>query len=348
MKTIEAGKLAKMLRAKLVGDETVQLSGVATLAEGGPAHVSFLGNEKYRPQVLPSRAGAVIVPEDFVEPPPAGRAWLVCEKPNVAFSRVVDIFAPPAYKFEPGVDPSASVSPAATVDPSCHVGALAIVEEGAVVGPGTIIRAGAYVGREAKIGAKCLLFPRSVVLDRCELGNRVILHSGVVVGGDGFGYDIGPMGLTKLPQVGIVRLEDDVEIGANTTVDRARFGRTWIKQGVKVDNLVHIAHNVIVGEHSILVAQSGVAGSAEIGKGVIIAAQAGVNGHIKVGDKVQLAGTSSLAKDTEPGEIMLGTPAEPRKEWARRHNLPKTFERFKTRFAALEAQVQALQAQLGK
>ena len=177
---------------------------------------------------------------------------------------------------------------------------------------------------------------------RCFIGNRVILHPGVVVGGDGFGFVPGPRGIIKIPQTGIVQIDDDVEIGANTTLDRARFGKTWIKTGVKIDNQVMIAHNVVVGECSLLVAQSGIAGSAELGRGVILAAKSGVNGHITLGDGVQVAGTSGVVKSLPAGAIALGTPAESQREFMTRWTLPKKVEKLSKKIEELENKLKEL------
>ena len=177
---------------------------------------------------------------------------------------------------------------------------------------------------------------------RCRIGNKVIIHSGVVIGADGFGFIPGPAGLVKVPQTGIVQIDDDVEIGANTTIDRARFGRTWIKSNVKIDNQVMVAHNVTVGESSILVAQCGIAGSAELGRGVVLAAKAGVNGHITLGDGVQVAGTSSVLRSMPAGAVGIGTPAETQREFMARLALPKKVQKLDARIKELEAMIAEL------
>ncbi|MBQ9501608.1 MAG: UDP-3-O-(3-hydroxymyristoyl)glucosamine N-acyltransferase, partial [Lentisphaeria bacterium] len=180
------------------------------------------------------------------------------------------------------------------------------------------------------------------VMYRCIVGRKAVIHPGVVIGGDGFGFVPGPQGLVKVPQTGIVQIDDDVEIGANTTIDRARFGKTWIKSNVKIDNQVMIAHNVVIGESSILVAQCGIAGSAELGRGVILAAKSGVNGHITLGDGVQVAGTSGVVKSLPAGSIALGTPAESQREFMARYSLPSRFEKLKAKVEKLESELNKL------
>jgi UDP-3-O-[3-hydroxymyristoyl] glucosamine N-acyltransferase len=317
-KTVSAAELQQLAGGVLKGDATIQVKGVNSLKFASPEEASFLANIKYKKQMEGCKAGVVLVGKDWTAEPGEGRAYIVCENPDFAFSKVCQLFAPEEFKFEPGIHPSATVHPTAKIGANVHVGPNANIDENAVVGDGTVICAGAYVGREAKIGKGCKLNPNVTVLHRCVLGNKVILHSGVVIGADGFGYTPGPMGLVKIPQNGIVQIDDDVEIGANTTVDRARFGKTWIKSGVKIDNLVQVAHNVVVGEFSILVSQCGIAGSAELGMGVIVAAQAGVNGHISMGDGSRVAGMSGVEKSVRRARTVLGLPAEPGKEYFER------------------------------
>ncbi len=211
-----------------------------------------------------------------------------------------------------------------------------------------MIGAGCYVGEKTAIGNKCTIYPNVTIMHRCKLGNNVILHPGVVIGGDGFGYQFTDKGIVKVPQTGIVQIDDNVEIGANSTVDRARFGRTWIKHDVKIDNMVMVAHNVIVGEYSVLIAQCGIAGSAELEQGVILAAQSGVNGHITLGAGTKLAATSAASKSCPPQSVLLGLPAEPQRDFLYRHALPKKFERLSNKVKDLEAKIAGLKAELNK
>ena len=215
---------------------------------------------------------------------------------------------------------------------------------GAEIGDGTVIGAGCYIGHDVKIGAGSLLYPNVTIMYRCVIGRKAVIHPGVVIGGDGFGFIPTKQGLVKVPQTGIVQIDDDVEIGANTTIDRARFGKTWIKSNVKIDNQVMVAHNVVIGESSILVAQCGIAGSAELGRGVVLAAKSGVNGHITLGDGVQVAGTSGVVKSLPAGAIALGTPAESQREFMARHTLPSRFEKLSAKVEALRKEIAELKA----
>ena len=310
-------EIAQLCRGRLQGITDLAVTGVAALAEAQPADVSFLGNDKYASQVLPSRAGVVLVPENFPEPVPAGRAWVFCADPSAAFNQIVELFAPPPIAFAPGRHPRACVDDTAVVPASVHVGACAVIEAGAVIGDGAVIGAGTYVGHDVRIGAGCLIYPNVSIRERCVLGNKVIVHCGTVIGADGFGYIPNPSGHIKVPQVGIVPIDDDVEIGANVTIDRARFGRTWIKRGVKIDNLVQVAHNVVIGELSFIIAQVGISGSSRIGRGCVLWGQAGMAGHLELGDGAQAMAQSGIAKSVPPGGRVVGSPAVPEREFVR-------------------------------
>ena len=314
-----SGELAVALGGVLKGTADVAIAGVGALNEAGPNQVSFLGNEKYAPQVLPSKAGVVLVPEKFTVEPPAGRAWVVCKDPSAAFMQVVMLFAPPPPVFAAGIHASAVVDPAARVAASAHVGANAVIEAGAVIGERTVVGALSYVGHEAQIGADTLIYPNVSIRERCRVGSRVIIHSGTTVGSDGFGYIPNLTGglHTKIPQVGIVQIDDDVEIGANVAIDRARFGRTRIKRGAKIDNLVQIAHNVEIGELSFIIAQVGISGSSKVGRGCVLWGQVGVAGHVEIGDGAQILAQSGVPKDVAPGARLVGSPTVPEREWIR-------------------------------
>ena len=238
-------------------------------------------------------------------------------------------------EYPAGVHPTAVIDSSVTIPTSCHIGAHVVIEAGVTIGEGTVLLPNVYVGQEARIGAKCLIYTNVTIRERCILGNRVILHAGVVIGADGFGYKSSPAGHEKIPQVGIVQLDDDVEVGANSTIDRARFGRTWVQAGTKIDNLVQVAHNVEVGRSCILVAQCGIAGSTHLGNGVIMAGQSGVVGHVRIGDGTIVMAQSGVSKDAMPGSVLMGMPAQDRKAFARERLLLKKLE-------AMEADLKAL------
>ncbi len=341
-----AVEIAELVHGQLLGTCPNSLQGVAALPEAGPHDVSFLGNDKYREQVLPSQASVVLVPADFQPPPPEGRAWIVCDDPSEAFSAVVAIFTPPPQKFLPGIHPTAVISASAKIAASAHIAAGVVIEDEAVIGENTVILANVYIGPQCVLGDDCLIYPNVVIRERCLLGNRIILHPGVVIGGDGFGYKSSPRGHTKIPQVGIVQLDDEVEIGANSCVDRARFGRTWIKAGSKIDNLAQIAHNVEIGRAGMIVAQVGIAGSCQLGDAVIVAGQAGLAGHLKIGDGSIIMAQAGVSKNLPEGSIVFGSPAMDRREFARQQLYIGRIEKMNATLKQLQAEVELLKKNL--
>jgi UDP-3-O-[3-hydroxymyristoyl] glucosamine N-acyltransferase len=320
-------ELAARLGARLevpTGRPAVSIRGVQPLGSAGPEHVSFYANARYKAELAQSRAGAVLVSADEAELVPPGAARLVCAQPYVAFAKASALFHP-VVRPPAGVQAGAHVHEGAHVDPSAHVAPGAVVARGARIGPRTVLHPGACVLEEAVVGEGCTLHATAVVRERCLLGDRVVLQPGCVVGSDGFGFAFdlegdeeqpGPLH-RKVPQVGIVRIEDDVELGACTCVDRAALGETVIGRGSKVDNLVQIAHNVQVGPLSLLVAQSGISGSTTLGAGVILAGQVGVVGHLRIGDGVRVGAQSGVSRDLADGETVSGSPAIAHRDWLR-------------------------------
>ena len=342
--TLTAAKIAEMVNGKLIGSPDRTISSVSGIRDAQSDQLSFIGNKKYQHQLESTKAGVVLVCPDLADAPAVDRSLIVCDNVDYAFAKVIAVFAEEPPKWPVGVHPSAVVSPEAKLGQGVSINANAVIEAGAEIGDGTVIGAGCYIGHDVKIGAGSLLYPNVTVMYRCVIGRKAVIHPGVVIGGDGFGFIPTKQGLVKVPQTGIVQIDDDVEIGANTTIDRARFGKTWIKSNVKIDNQVMIAHNVVIGESSILVAQCGIAGSAELGRGVILAAKSGVNGHITLGDGVQVAGTSGVVKSLPAGAIALGTPAESQREFMARHTLPSRFEKLSAKVEALRKEIAELKA----
>ena len=340
---VNAKFIAELVKGELKGNPEQPIAGVCALKDAKPEQLSFLGSKKFLHMLEGTHAGTIIVSADTEQAAAApGRTLIVCMNVDYAFTQASMVFAVPAPKPVPGVHPRAVVDPSDKLGNNVSIGPCAVIEPGAEIGDNTVISAGCYIGHDVKIGANTLLYPNVTVMYRCIVGNKVIIHSGVVIGADGFGFVPGPQGLVKVPQTGIVRIDDDVEIGANTTIDRARFDKTWVKTNVKIDDQVMVAHNVTVGESSILVAQSGIAGSATLGRGVILAGKAGVNGHITLGDGTQVAGTSNVVKSTPPGALALGTPAEGQREYMTRWTLPSKVERLAKKIAELQAQLDEL------
>lgn len=342
MKTYTARELAELINGTVSGEEQRTIGGVNSLKMAAETDVSFLGTIKYRKQLDESKAGIVLVENGMKLEPAEHRTLIFCESPDKAFTKVCNLFAPEPIVYEPRICPGAYIDPTATVAEDVYIGPNAVIMPYAEIGKGTVIGGGAYVGHYVKIGENCMINANVSIMHRCILGNKVIVHSGTTIGADGFGYTPTFRGLVKVPQNGIVQIDNDVEIGANSTIDRARFGKTWIKKGVKIDNLVHVAHNVIVGESSVLIGQCGIAGSAELGRGVIVAAQAGVNGHITLGDGSRVAGASAVQKSLPPGVSVFGTPAETDVEFFERHTLPRKVRRLADKIAKLEEELAKL------
>ena len=263
--TFTVRELAEMCGGELRGDSGLTITGAASLAEATPGEITFYGNSRYLAAFRKTRASAAFVPEDFEEG--IVGAQIRIANPTKAFEQVVLKFAPQPISFAPGIHPSAVVAPDASLGKDVFVGAHAVIEPGVEIGNGARIGANSYLGHETTIGDGTLIYPNVTIRERTRIGAGVIIHSGTVIGSDGFGFEMAEGGHKKVPQIGIVQIDNDVEIGANTTIDRARFGRTWIQEGVKIDNLVQIAHNVVIGKHSIIVAQVGIAGSVRIGSG---------------------------------------------------------------------------------
>ncbi|MBP1590188.1 MAG: UDP-3-O-(3-hydroxymyristoyl)glucosamine N-acyltransferase [Kiritimatiellae bacterium] len=314
---LTAAEVAEKIGAQLEGDGSVVLDSVGDLEVATPNQLAIAGGEHYLKRVPQCHAGALIVPVGAPVPEPHP-ALLRAQDMESAFIDACALFAPPAPELAPGVHPTAVIGEGAELGEGVRIGAYAVVEAGAKVGAGTWLWPHSYVGFEATIGENCVLYPMASVRERCVVGNRVILHNGVVIGSDGFGYRVDRAGVrTKIPQTGIVELGDDVEIGANSTVDRARFGVTSIGKGCKIDNLVQIAHNCVLGDHTVLCAQVGLAGTTTLGSHVICAGQAGLAGHIKVGDWTVVGAQAGVTKDLPPAGMFLGSPAIPRMDFGR-------------------------------
>ena len=295
---------------RTAGTTTRKIGDIASLSTARAGDLSFLGNAKYRAQVADSQATVLLLPPDYAGEPRAEQVFLYVENPSVALARVCARIEQTLWPKPPaGIHPSAVVAPTARIDATAHIGPLCVIEDGVQVGAGSVLQASVYVGRDARIGEGCWVMPGCLIASTCSLANRVRLQPGVVVGSDGFGYEFIKGRHEKIPQIGSVVIEDDVEIGANSTLDRARFSRTVVGEGTKVDNLVQIAHNVVIGKHCILCAQVGISGSTTLEDYVILGGQAGLGGHITVGKGSKVGGQTGLAYDVPPGSYLNGTPA---------------------------------------
>lgn len=339
---LSVAEIATKLGAAFEGDGHVSVHALASLREAGPGEISFLSNLRYAADAAATRASAVIVPKDWTKPCSAV-ALIRVSNPDKAFSLIAEWFAPPAPKWPAGVHPTAVVASDAKLGRDVVIGPHCVIEPGVVIGDRCVLVAQNYLGHGVSLGADTKLYPLVSIRERVTVGQRCIFHNGVVIGSDGFGYGVDAQGArTKIPQVGTVVIGDDVELGANTTIDRARFGKTRIGNGVKVDNLVQIAHNCIIGDHTVIVAQAGIAGSAEIEHHVIIAGQVGVAGHITIGAGAVIGAQSGVSKDVEPGKYLIGSPVVPREEFGRMVAHWNHLGEYKRRIIALEKKLEAL------
>ncbi|MEY3393101.1 MAG: UDP-3-O-acylglucosamine N-acyltransferase [Verrucomicrobiota bacterium] len=336
-------ELASLTGAKAVeGACVAPLTGVAALAEAGPADLSFLGNAKYAGAVATSRAGVILVPVAFAGQPVAGQAFLRVDNPSYALALLCSVLESRLWPRPPaGVHATAVVAGSARVDPAAHVGPLCVVGEGAEVAAGAVLEARCHVGAHAAVGVDCWLKPGVVVGDYCVLGARCRVQSGAVIGSDGFGYEPVDGEIRRIPQIGNVVLEDDVEIGANSTLDRARFSRTVVGRGTKIDNLVQIAHNVRIGRQCLITAQVGIAGSTTLGDHCVLGGQSGVAGHLTLGDRVKLGAQAGLFEDVPADGFMNGTPAVPfgleRRLVVLSRRLPDLFKKVDSLTASLDS-----------
>lgn len=343
--TISHARLTELLGGELLqGDPEAIITGMNSISEATHGEVTFLGNPRYLSALRTTKATAVLVGPDF-KGPLENVALIRVSNPTLAFSSVIQHFRPIPRAFVPGVHPSAIVSALAVFNADkVSIGPHVVIEDHVTIGDGSIIHAGAFVGHSATIGDDCVLHTNATIKDRCLLGNRVIIHSSSAIGTDGFGYEFSKGRHMKIEQVGIVQIDDDVEIGSCTTVDRARFGRTWIGEGCKIDNLVQIGHNVTLGKHCIIVALVALAGSTRFGDYVTIAGQVGVGGHLEIASKVTLLARAGVTKSiTEPGAY-LGFPAKPAMEGQRLAAAPAKIPDMLARIKALEKKIADLEA----
>ncbi len=306
-------ELAEFVGGAVIGDGEVEISGVASIDEAQPGEITFIATSKYLRKLSETKASAVIVSKEVttVDKP------LICTAdPHLAFVKILTLFLAKPYQPK-GIDPSAWISPTAQLGKDLTIYPYVYIGDQCRIGDRVTLYPGVYVGEDSVIGEDSVLHPNVSVYSGSVIGKRVILHSGVVIGADGFGFVKDGKTNVKIPQVGRVIIEDDVEIGANSTIDRAALGQTIIRRGVKIDNLVQVAHNVEIGEDSIIVAQVGIAGSTKVGKNVILAGQVGVVGHIEIGDNVQVGAQSGVGQNLPPDQAFSGSPAMPHREWLR-------------------------------
>lgn len=326
-------ELAETYGGEIVGDVSLTITGAASLADAVPGEITFYGDQRYLAAFRKTAASAAFVPADFAEQIVA--AQIRVENPGKAFEQVALRFAPEPIVLSSGIHPSAVIADGVSLGKNVSLGPHVVIEPGVRIGDDSRIGANSYIGHETTIGSGTLIYPNVTIRERTKIGDRVILHSGVVLGSDGFGFENVDGAQKKIPQIGIVQIDNDVEIGAGTTIDRARFGRTWIQAGAKLDNLVQIGHNVVIGKHSIICAQVGVAGSVRIGAGVMIGGQAGIIGHIEIDDGTLIGAQTGVSKSLHGG-AWWATPSLPLGEAKRQLAWVRSLGKLMQRVKALE------------
>jgi UDP-3-O-[3-hydroxymyristoyl] glucosamine N-acyltransferase len=339
-------QLADLVGGRVIGDPSLVITGIAPIREATAGQITFLSNPKYVDELSATRASAVMLgPRHAEAPAPPRLARIIMDDPYYGMCRVIRHFHD--RPFQPtGISPLASIGQVVTMGREVSIHPFVVIGDRAVIGDRVTLQAGCYIGEDAVIGEESWLYPNVTVRERVRLGRRVIIHSGTVVGSDGFGYAFHGGEHQKIPQVGTVVIEDDVELGSNVSVDRATLGQTVIGRGTKVDNLVQIAHNVTIGERSIIVAQAGISGSTTLGKGVVLAGQVGVVGHLTIGDGVRVGAQSGVARNVPPGQDISGSPAIAHRQWlAVQATLPQLPD-IRRRLHRLEEELHALQRQI--
>src|SRR5436190_3719228 len=337
-----ASQVAERVRGEVLGDGSIEITGLAPADAARPGDLTFAEKETYFAAADQSQAAAILVSGDFA----ASSKKVLIRVPNarVAVARILPVFFP-QDQHPRGIHPSANVDPSAQVDPTAHIGPNCVVNARARLGARSVLMAGNYVGHDAQIGEDTCLFPNVVIYAKCQVGNRVAIHAGTVIGSDGYGYVFDEGFHRKMLQVGNVVIHDDVEIGANAAIDRAALGSTVIGKGTKIDNLVHVAHNVVMGRHCLIMGQSGFAGSTRLGDYCVIASQSGIAGHLTLGRQSTVGAKSGVMRDVPDGGMVLGIPAYPNKQakrqWVAVQKLPEMMRQLRE----LQQQVAQLKAE---
>ncbi len=321
-------EIASLIGGEIVGEEDTQISSVNGIREAQEGDITFLANSLYRPLINTTKASAIITSKEIISAP---KPIIRTDDPSLAFTKVISLFRnDTAPDTSPGIHKTAVIGQNVSLGKNVFIGAFVVVRDNAKIGDNVVIYPHVYIGNNVKIGNDVRFYPSVTIREGCELGDRVIIHSNSVIGSDGFGYVKVNGSYQKIPQTGIVRIEDDVEIGSNVSIDRARFGKTVIGKGTKIDNLVQIAHNVSVGADTIIVSQAGISGSTRVGNNVILAGQAGIVGHIEIGDNVIVGAQAGVTKSVPANTVVLGSPAnnisEQKRIFACLHKLPELFK----------------------
>lgn len=342
-----AKQIADFIQGEVVGDENATVQTFAKIEEGMPGAISFLANPKYASYLYETQSSIVLVNKDF-EPEREVKTTLI--KVNNAYESVAKLLT--LYEMskpkKTGIDPLASIASSAQIGENVYIAPYAVIGEGVVIGNNTQIHANAVIGDNAKVGNNCIIYPNATVYHECRIGNNVILHAGSVIGADGFGHAPAADGYEKIPQIGIVIIEDNVEVGANTCIDRATMGATIIRKGVKLDNLIQVAHNVEVGSNTVMASQCGIAGSTKIGEWCMFGGQVGVAGHSKIGDRLNVGAQTGIPGNMKGNQTVMGSPAIDAKLFARSSVVSKRLPEMYQTLNALQKEVEELKKLLNK
>ena len=342
-----AKQIAEFIQGTIVGDENATVHTFAKIEEGMPGAISFLSNPKYTHYIYDTQSSIVLVNKDF-EPEKEIKATLIkVDNAYESLAKLLNLYEMSKPK-KTGVDPLAYIAPTAKIGKNVYIAPFACVGDNAEIGDNTSLHPHATVGSGAKVGSNCILYPHVTVYHDCRIGNNCILHAGSVIGADGFGFAPSPEGYEKIPQIGIVVLEDNVEIGANTCIDRATMGATVIRKGVKLDNLIQIAHNVEVGSHTVMASQVGIAGSTKVGEWCMFGGQVGVAGHITVGNRVNMGAQSGVNGSIKDGKALIGTPPIEFKNYFKSSAVFKKLPDMYLELASLKKEIEELKKQLNK
>lgn len=342
-----AKQIAEFIQGEVVGNEEAKVHTFAKIEEGKPGSLSFLANPKYTHYIYSTQSSIVLVNKDFVPEHEIHTTLIKVDNAYESLAKLMTLYEASRPRKQ-GVDSLAFVSPEATIGKNVYIGPFACIEEGAVIGDGAVIHPHVTIGAHVTVGAQSVLYPHVTVYHDCKIGERCILHAGAVIGADGFGFAPSASGYEKIPQIGIVELEDDVEVGANTCIDRATMGETVIRRGVKLDNLIQIAHNVQVGSHTVIASQTGIAGSTKIGEWCMFGGQVGVAGHIEVGDRVNVGAQTGIPKSYKSDCTLMGYPAMEGKQFARASAIYKKLPDLYIELSRLTKEIEALKNEIQK
>jgi UDP-3-O-[3-hydroxymyristoyl] glucosamine N-acyltransferase len=337
-------ELCRSVGGTVVGDGGVLITGVNSLEAAGPGDISFFSDRRYRSRLEKTRATAVIVREAT---PFFNGSQVLVANPPLAFARVAGLFARKASTIH-ATNQHCYVHESCRLGRNVSISPMVYVGENVVIGDDTVLYPGVFIGARVTIGDRSTLFPNVAILEGCVVGNDVVIHAGSVIGSDGFGYARDGTVSVKMPQMGYVQIDDNVEIGANNCIDRASFGKTWLMRGVKTDNLVHVAHNVVIGENTLVLAQAAFSGSVTVGAGVIVGGQVGVADHVTIGDGALIAGRSGVAKSVASGAIVSGSPAIPHQIWLKSSKLVARLPQLNDRLRKIERRLEELDSRLRK